>query len=35
MKAKILVYALPVLPLTIIHLVEAQQAKKAPHGSDT
>jgi putative ABC transport system substrate-binding protein len=30
MKAKILVYALPVLILTIIHLAEAQQAKKVP-----
>jgi putative ABC transport system substrate-binding protein len=30
MKAKILVYALPVLVLTIIHLAEAQQAKKVP-----
>jgi len=30
MKAKILVYALPVLILAIIHLAEAQQAKKVP-----
>src|SRR5215831_3451431 len=30
MKAKILVYALPALILTIIHLAEAQQAKKIP-----
>ena len=30
MKAKILVYSLPVLVLTIIHLAEAQQAKKVP-----
>lgn len=30
MKAKILVYALPALILTIIHLAEAQQAKKVP-----
>jgi putative ABC transport system substrate-binding protein len=30
MKAKILVYALPVLILTTIHLAEAQQAKKIP-----
>jgi putative tryptophan/tyrosine transport system substrate-binding protein len=30
MKAKLLVYALPVLILTAIHLAEAQQAKKAP-----
>jgi hypothetical protein len=28
MKAKILVYALPALILTIIHLAEAQQAEK-------
>jgi putative tryptophan/tyrosine transport system substrate-binding protein len=28
MKAKILVYALPALILTVIHLAEAQQAKK-------
>jgi putative tryptophan/tyrosine transport system substrate-binding protein len=30
MKAKILVYALPALILTTIHLAEAQQAKKVP-----
>jgi ABC-type uncharacterized transport system substrate-binding protein len=30
MKAKILVYALPVLILTTIHLAEAQQPKKVP-----
>src|SRR5215831_7921921 len=30
MKAKILVYALPALILTIIHLAEAQQPKKIP-----
>jgi ABC-type uncharacterized transport system substrate-binding protein len=30
MKAKILVYALPALILTIIHLAQAQQAKKVP-----
>ena len=30
MKTKILVYALPVLILTTIHLAEAQQAKKVP-----
>jgi putative tryptophan/tyrosine transport system substrate-binding protein len=30
MKAKILVYALPVLVLTTIHLADAQQAKKVP-----
>ena len=30
MKAKIPVYSLPVLVLTIIHLAEAQQAKKVP-----
>jgi putative tryptophan/tyrosine transport system substrate-binding protein len=41
MKAKILVYALPALILAIIHLAEAQQAKKVPRigflnaGSDT
>ena len=30
MKAKILVYALPVLVLTMIHLAEAQQPTKVP-----
>ena len=30
MKAKILVYALPALILTSIHLAEAQQLKKVP-----
>jgi len=30
MKAKILVYALPALILTIIHLAQAQQTKKVP-----
>jgi ABC-type uncharacterized transport system substrate-binding protein len=30
MKAKILVYALPVLILATIHLAEAQQPKKVP-----
>jgi len=30
MKAKFLVYALPALIFTIIHLAEAQQAKKTP-----
>ena len=30
MKAKILVYALPVLILAIIHLADAQQPKKIP-----
>ena len=30
MKTKILVYALPALILTTIHLAEAQQAKKVP-----
>jgi hypothetical protein len=30
MKAKILVYALPALILSIVHLAEAQQTKKIP-----
>ena len=30
MKAKLLVYALPALVLTIIHLAQAQQPEKVP-----